>query len=210
MIDWYIEAIAFGNCNCGYGCPCQFEDKPTHGHCRGFEVFRIDQGHFADVSLDGFAARDHLCLAGPIYEGKGEMQVIIDERADAAAAGRARNRAQGRRDRGGEDALVGVPRHVRPGPPDPVQADRVLVRHRGPDRPRRRPGCPGARRVGRSSARPPASRTASGSTCREGSSSTLAEVGSATTKATAAVALDLSDSYGQFNMLRHSGTGIVR
>ena len=42
------------------------------------------------------------------------------------------------------------------------------------------------------------------------SSSTLAEVGSATTKATAAVALDLSDSYGQFNRLRHSGTGVVR
>ena len=39
---------------------------------------------------------------------------------------------------------------------------------------------------------------------------TLAEVGSATTKATAAVALDLSDSYGQFSRLRHSGTGIVR
>ena len=39
---------------------------------------------------------------------------------------------------------------------------------------------------------------------------TLAEVGSATTKATAAVALDLSDSYGQFSRLRHSGTGIAR
>ena len=39
---------------------------------------------------------------------------------------------------------------------------------------------------------------------------TLAEVGSATTKATGAVALDLSDSYGQFSTLRHSGTGIVR
>ena len=29
------------------------------------------------------------------------------------------------------------------------------------------------------------------------------------TKATGAVALDLTDSYGQFNILRHSGTGVV-
>ena len=53
MVDWYVEGVAFGNCNCDYGCPCQFERRPTHGHCRGFEVVRIDKGHFADVPLDG-------------------------------------------------------------------------------------------------------------------------------------------------------------
>jgi hypothetical protein len=37
----------------------------------------------------------------------------------------------------------------------------------------------------------------------------LAEVGSASTKASGAIALDLTDSYGQFNILRHSGTGVV-
>ena len=83
MIDWHIEGIAFGNCNCNYGCPCQFEDKPTHGHCRGFEVFRIDKGHFAEVRLDGLAAAITYAWPGPIYEGKGEMQAIIDERAGA-------------------------------------------------------------------------------------------------------------------------------
>ena len=51
--DWYIEGIEFGNCNCAYGCPCQFEALPTHGDCRGFEVLRIDKGHFGDVKLDG-------------------------------------------------------------------------------------------------------------------------------------------------------------
>jgi hypothetical protein len=55
MVDWYIEGISFGNCICGYGCPCQFEAKPTHGHCRGFEVLRISKGHFAEVGLDGLA-----------------------------------------------------------------------------------------------------------------------------------------------------------
>jgi hypothetical protein len=37
----------------------------------------------------------------------------------------------------------------------------------------------------------------------------LAEIGSGTTRASGAIALDLNDTYGQFNVLRHSGTGIV-
>jgi hypothetical protein len=37
-----------------------------------------------------------------------------------------------------------------------------------------------------------------------------AEIGSASTKAMGAILLDLKDSYGQFNVLRHSGTGVVR
>ena len=37
-----------------------------------------------------------------------------------------------------------------------------------------------------------------------------AEVGSASTQATGAITLDLKDSYGQFNVLRHSGGGVVR
>ena len=84
MIDWYIEGVEFASCNCGYGCPCQFEDKPTHGHCRGFEVLRIDKGRFGETSLDGLACGITYAWPGPVYEGKGEMQVIIDERADAA------------------------------------------------------------------------------------------------------------------------------
>jgi hypothetical protein len=37
----------------------------------------------------------------------------------------------------------------------------------------------------------------------------LAEIGSATTRATGPITLDLTDTYGQFNVLRHSGTGVV-
>jgi hypothetical protein len=35
------------------------------------------------------------------------------------------------------------------------------------------------------------------------------EFGSGSTKATGAIPLDLDDSYGQLNVLRHSGTGVV-
>src|SRR5690242_9978836 len=83
MVDWYVEGVLFTNCNCDYGCPCQFEaQRPTHGHCRGYEVVRIDQGHFGDVPLAGLRFAMLYAWPGPVYEGDGAMQAIIDERAD--------------------------------------------------------------------------------------------------------------------------------
>ena len=38
----------------------------------------------------------------------------------------------------------------------------------------------------------------------------LAEIGSASTKAVGTIALDLEDTYGQFNLVRHSGAGVIR
>jgi hypothetical protein len=31
---WSIKGREFVNCNCSYGCPCQFNGLPTHGHCQ--------------------------------------------------------------------------------------------------------------------------------------------------------------------------------
>lgn len=53
MIEWSIKGSVFGNCNCSYGCPCQFSDLPTHGHCQAALAWQIDEGHFGPVSLDG-------------------------------------------------------------------------------------------------------------------------------------------------------------
>jgi len=83
-VDWYIEGRQFGNCNCDYGCPCQFEALPTKGNCEGFEVLEIDKGHFGDVRLDGLRYAMLYAWPGPIFEGKGALQAIIDERADPA------------------------------------------------------------------------------------------------------------------------------
>ena len=82
MVDWYVEGPSFGNCNCAYGCPCQFEALPTQGHCRGFETLHIDKGHFGDVDLTGLNAAIMYGWPGPIFEGKGELQAVVDERAD--------------------------------------------------------------------------------------------------------------------------------
>src|SRR5438034_944809 len=31
--EWTIHGREFANCNCAYGCPCQFNALPTHGNC---------------------------------------------------------------------------------------------------------------------------------------------------------------------------------
>ena len=83
-IDWSIQGPHFVNCNCDYGCPCQFNARPTDGTCRGVAAWRIDEGHFGDVRLDGLLAVNTFAWPGPIHEGKGAMQSIIDERATEA------------------------------------------------------------------------------------------------------------------------------
>ena len=41
MTEWEIKGREFGNCNCSYGCPCQFNALPTHGHCHALAVYDI-------------------------------------------------------------------------------------------------------------------------------------------------------------------------
>ena len=55
-VEWEIKATEFANCNCTYGCPCQFNALPTHGHCRYVAGYQIEQGHFGKVKLDGLRA----------------------------------------------------------------------------------------------------------------------------------------------------------
>jgi hypothetical protein len=35
---WQTEVYYLDSCNCDWGCPCQFNAKPTHGNCEGVGV----------------------------------------------------------------------------------------------------------------------------------------------------------------------------
>lgn len=80
---WRLEGEWLKNCSCAYGCPCDFNAKPTHEWCKGLVAMHIDKGHFDGVTLDGlsFAATVH--FPGALHEGNGTIQPIIDERASA-------------------------------------------------------------------------------------------------------------------------------
>ena len=78
---WTIKGREFVNCNCSYGCPCQFNGLPTHGHCQAVGGFEIEQGHHGSTKLDGLKFVGIFRWPGAIHEGKGEAAVVIDERA---------------------------------------------------------------------------------------------------------------------------------
>lgn len=82
-IDWSMKGPEVVNCNCAYGCPCQFNALPTHGDCRAYTAMKIDEGHFnKKVKLDGLSWVLTLSWPGPVHLGNGTCQAIIDERAD--------------------------------------------------------------------------------------------------------------------------------
>ena len=84
MIEWRIKGREFTNCNCDYGCPCQFNALPTHGWCEASVGYQIDEGHFGDVKLHGLLAASLYQWPGAVHQGRGTMQLIVDERANPA------------------------------------------------------------------------------------------------------------------------------
>ena len=81
MTPWVIHGRSLANCNCAYGCPCQFNALPTDGTCEAAAGFEIRAGRYGSVSLDGLRAGMMLKWPGPIHEGNGHMQIVIDEGA---------------------------------------------------------------------------------------------------------------------------------
>jgi hypothetical protein len=81
---WKFRALGFTNCNCSYGCPCQFNALPTHGFCCAVTGFRIKEGHHGSTRLDGLKVAGMFRWPGPIHEGHGESAVVIDKRASEA------------------------------------------------------------------------------------------------------------------------------
>jgi hypothetical protein len=209
MIDWMIEGVTFGNCNCDYGCPCQFELRPNHGHCRGFEVGRIERGHFGAVQLDGLSYALTYAWPGAVFEGGGTMQAIIDERADEQQRQALATVLQGGETEEGKTHWW-VYRAMSSTVHDPVFRPidfEVDIEHRT--------ARVSIRGMLESTGRPIIS-PATGEEHRvridipNGIEFEIAEIGSASTRATGLIELDLRDSYGQFNVVRHSGGGVVR
>ena len=83
MTPWEIQGSELVNCNCAYGCPCQFNALPTKGHCEAMGAIAIDRGHYGDVRLDGLKIGFVFRWPGAIHEGKGKCQPIVEATASA-------------------------------------------------------------------------------------------------------------------------------
>jgi hypothetical protein len=81
--NWRLEGEWLKNCSCAYGCPCDFNARPTRGSCEGFLGMRITKGHFDSTRLDGLSFFAVVSFPGALHEGNGQLQPIIEERASA-------------------------------------------------------------------------------------------------------------------------------
>jgi hypothetical protein len=78
-----MHAYFLDACNCDWGCPCQFNAKPTHGNCEGVAGYHIVKGSYGmGVKLDGLNMALIASWPGPIHEGHGKASYYVDNRAD--------------------------------------------------------------------------------------------------------------------------------
>ncbi|HVE69408.1 MAG TPA: DUF1326 domain-containing protein [Solirubrobacteraceae bacterium] len=78
MAEWRLEGPYMKNCNCDPGCPCDFNADPTHHECEGMAAMLVEKGHFGDVSLDGAKWAFIYHWPGPLHEGQGTAQPVLD------------------------------------------------------------------------------------------------------------------------------------
>jgi hypothetical protein len=81
---WHISGEEAASCNCVWACPCQFNARPSNGHCRALITWEIHAGHFGDTRLDGVRFAWVVSWPGPIHQGNGTRQLVIDESATPA------------------------------------------------------------------------------------------------------------------------------
>jgi hypothetical protein len=81
MTKWSFEADYFTACNCDWGCPCNFNARPTEGRCMGWMAYSIIKGQFGETSLDGTRFAVYYKFPGLVEQGQGLASAYIDTRA---------------------------------------------------------------------------------------------------------------------------------
>lgn len=82
MTPWEIRGSELVNCTCEYGCNCQFNGLPDKGHCHAVAGIQIDEGYHGDTRLDGLRIAAIFKWPGAIHEGNGEAIAFVDKSAD--------------------------------------------------------------------------------------------------------------------------------
>lgn len=207
--DWNIKGRCFGNCNCDYGCPCQFNSLPTHGDCKAVVGYVIDEGYFGNIDLSGLKAALIAEWPKAIHEGNGRAQFIIDKNATDEQ----------------HNALVKIfhGEECEPGATlwslfgstftkvfDPIKEE--IIFEVDIETRKAKLIVPGIIE----SKGEPIKNPVTGEEHRarinlpNGFEYTVAEMGSGTSTSKGTIPMELVDSYGQFNEMHHSTQGIVR
>jgi hypothetical protein len=208
MTEWMFKGREFTNCNCAYGCPCQFNALPTHGDCKAVVGIQIDKGHHGDTLLDGLRFAGVFAWPGPIHLGNGQVQPIVDQRANEAQRNAMLRIISGQDTEPGAtifSVFAATFTTVHP----PIFADidlEIDVEKR-----RARLKVPGLIELrGEPIVNPVTGKEFRGRiNLPNGFEYLIAEMGRGWSKTQGAIALDLADCYGQFAELHLSQNGIV-
>lgn len=79
---WRVSGAVLVTCNCDWGCPCNFQARPSKGNCEGGWTWHIERGSYGNVSLDGLNCSVYVNWPGAIHEGNGEALILVDAAAD--------------------------------------------------------------------------------------------------------------------------------
>ena len=206
---WMLHGVEYANCNCAWGCPCQFGAPSTHGHCEAIVAGHIEEGTFNDTPLDGLDWALLLSWPGEIAQGNGTEQVIIDERADPAQREDLRRILQGEATTPGATHFF-VYRSTMSTVLDTLFAPIDLTIDVDERTANVKIGelveSVGTPIISAFDGNPTRSRI----NLPNGFEYTVAEMGNGNTKARAGIELDLNDSYGQFNVLHMNQDGVIR
>jgi len=205
---WMIRGSEFSNCNCAFGCPCQFNAKSTHGFCEAVGSVAVEEGYFNDISLDGLCFVLLYQWPGEVAEGNGSQQVIIDERANPDQREALRKIAHGESTKPGAthffvfNSTMSKVHDTLFAPIDmsiDVDARKAHVEIDGL-----------VKSVGTPLINPfSGEEDRKGIHLPNGFEYTYAEVGSGNSKVNSHIELDLADSYGQFNILHMNQDGVI-
>jgi hypothetical protein len=77
-VKWEFEADYYTWCNCAWGCPCNFNARPTEGHCHGAGVWSVRRGRFGKTALDGAKFADLYWFPGLVEQGNGRTRLYLD------------------------------------------------------------------------------------------------------------------------------------
>lgn len=206
---WILRGVEYANCNCNWGCPCQFGSPTTHGHCEAVVTGHIEEGRFNDTSLDGLDWALLLYWPGEIADGNGTEQAIIDERADPAQREALRKILHGESTAPGathffvyNSTMSSILETLYAPIELAIDVDARTARVKIDDL----VDSVGAPIISKFDGNP----VRSGIGLPNGFEYTYAEMGNGNTKARAGITLDLTDSYGQFNVLHMNQDGVIR
>ena len=206
---WMLRGVEYGNCNCNWGCPCQFGAPTTHGNCEAVVAGHVEEGNFNETKLDGLDWALLLHWPGEIADGNGTEQAIIDERADPAQREALRKILHGESTTSGmthffvyNSTMSSVLETLYAPIELSIDVDGRMASVKIGDL---------VESVGT-----PIMSPFDGSAMRSrinlpnGFEYTYAEMGNGSTKARAGIELDFADTYGQFNVLHMNQDGVIR